>query len=225
MHCCLLNILPPELFHVIFSYFWAHEVLTTFLNVNSYIDANVLSYQNYRVNFRSILKRHYDLICRILRPDQIISLILSDSIDTPRQSELFLSHFQLDSFTRLRSLTLDKVETNSLIIILDQLNKLDRNVGLALHSCNIKPLVTYNQLLSQLRSLKIGKNDSISPKIPFSLISIENSTLTGDEFQYICESASNLRLLNIHCDDTMATMRALLKLSKLTRLVLQTTGK
>ncbi|CAF4204756.1 unnamed protein product, partial [Rotaria magnacalcarata] len=51
---------------------------------------------------------------------------LSDDDDTPCQIKLFLSQFQIEQFTRLRSLTLPDVQTSWLQHILSNLNKLER---------------------------------------------------------------------------------------------------
>ncbi|CAF2819952.1 unnamed protein product, partial [Rotaria sp. Silwood2] len=155
MHRCLLDVLPTELFYIIFDYFSGHEILTIFSNVTPYINKILLSYSNYQVNFKSILKFDFDCVCQQIRPDQIVSLTLSDADDTAYQSELFLSHFQIESFTRLRSLTLHNVETKSLLIILQQICKLNRNFRLSLENCDIKPLASI-QIPFQLRYLKFG---------------------------------------------------------------------
>ncbi|CAF3325910.1 unnamed protein product [Rotaria socialis] len=47
-------------------------------------------------------------MARIIDPKNIISVTLSDEIQTPGQIRLFLTHFQIDQFIRLRSLTLVK---------------------------------------------------------------------------------------------------------------------
>ncbi|CAF3581479.1 unnamed protein product [Rotaria socialis] len=224
MNRCLLDVLPAEIFHIIFNYFWAHEIFTIFSDVSPYLNAVLVSYSSYQVNFRSILKPHFDHICRVLRPDQILSLILSDSYGTPHQSELFLSHYRADSFTRLRSLTLDKIETKSLVIILRQIQKLNRHVRLSLHNCDINPLVSI-EISSQLQSLKIGSSNSKKSRVPLSVFNTKSSTLPTDDFEHICENASQLQSLHVRCDDTIAIIRSLLKLPQLTRLVLEITGK
>ncbi|CAF1270549.1 unnamed protein product, partial [Rotaria sordida] len=54
------------------------------------------------------------------------ALILSDDQYTPGQSQLFLSHFQIDEFINLQSLTLIEIERKSLEIINEHLYKLNR---------------------------------------------------------------------------------------------------
>ncbi|CAF5046110.1 unnamed protein product, partial [Rotaria sp. Silwood1] len=79
---------------MIFDYLSTVDIYRGFIKINSYIDSVVSNYKNYQLNFRSILKKEFDLICRYMNPHGIVSLILSDNIDTPGQSNLFLSLFK-----------------------------------------------------------------------------------------------------------------------------------
>ncbi|UJR32740.1 hypothetical protein I4U23_020199 [Adineta vaga] len=110
-----LQQLPIEIFHTIFGYLWAHEILYAFHNINGYLDNILLSYQNYLVNLTSIRRSHFDLVCQ-LRADQMNSLVLSDNIDTPKQSQLFQSIFSMEQFTCLRSLKCIEVEDDENLI-------------------------------------------------------------------------------------------------------------
>jgi len=84
---------------MIFDHLWAHEILYSFRNINDYLDRVLFNYDSYSINFESIRKSYFDLVCRSIRPHQVISLILSDEHDTPNQSQLFLSLFSLEQFT------------------------------------------------------------------------------------------------------------------------------
>jgi hypothetical protein len=123
---CLLDILPVELLHALFSYFLAHEILLTFASVSPYIDAILVSYTNYRVDFKSILKTHFDLVCRTITADQIISLTLSGLDDTPKQCQLFFTHFRIEHFSRLRSLRLINIDKQLMKNIVNFIDKLNR---------------------------------------------------------------------------------------------------
>ncbi|CAF1394533.1 unnamed protein product [Adineta steineri] len=100
----LLERIPIEIFHLIFDYFWAHEILHSFNNISNYLDSILSNYNHYLINFESIRKSHFDLVCRSIRPEQVITLILSDKIETPNQSQLFQSLFSIEQFTHLRAL-------------------------------------------------------------------------------------------------------------------------
>lgn len=53
----------------------------------------LLNYQDYMINFESIRKSHFDLVCQHIRPHQVVSLILSDKHDdTPTLPTLFRSN-------------------------------------------------------------------------------------------------------------------------------------
>ena len=114
MSCCL-NQFPIEIFHIIFEYLWAHDILYSFRNISDYIDNILSSYQYYVVNFKSIRRSHFNLVCQ-LHADQIISLILSDNVDTPKQSRLFQSKFSIEQFTRLRTLKCIEVDDEDDVI-------------------------------------------------------------------------------------------------------------
>ena len=104
-----LDALPVELVHHLLNYFSAHEIFYTFHNVTSYIDAVLLNYADYRVNFKSISRTNFDLICQHIIPSHVIALTLSDNEMTPGLINLFLSRFQITQFTQLRSLTLIEI--------------------------------------------------------------------------------------------------------------------
>ena len=123
---CFLDLLPVELLFHLFTYFWTHEILLSFLNVSDHVDAILTNYSTYQVNFKAILKSHFDLVCKYIRPDQIISLIISDETDTSGQSELFFSHFRIEQFTQLQCLTLIEPEIDTLSFIFPNLINLHR---------------------------------------------------------------------------------------------------
>ncbi|UJR18203.1 hypothetical protein I4U23_005104 [Adineta vaga] len=65
------------------------------------------------------------IILKCIRSEQVITLILSDDYDTPGQSQLFFSRFQIQQFTQLQALTLINIEFQSLKWIFPNLNKLN----------------------------------------------------------------------------------------------------
>ncbi len=52
-------------------------------------------YAAYRMDFKSIRRADFNFVCRRIRPEQVISLILSDDNDTLGQTELFLVSFSI----------------------------------------------------------------------------------------------------------------------------------
>ncbi len=133
----IFDLFPVELVHNLFTYFWSDEILYSFFNINDHLNAIILSYYSHKINFQSIGKRHFDILCRLIRPDQLISLTLSDDDGTPDQSKLFFSHFHIEPFVYLRSFTLLDVEIDSLKSISSKLNKLNQLHSLLIHCDNI----------------------------------------------------------------------------------------
>lgn len=104
---CSLELLPVEILHMVFDYLSTYHIFHGFLNITPYFEGVVGSYKNYQLNFRSIMKNQFDTVCHHIKPDGVVSLILSEGIDTPYQSDLFLSLFELEQFySTLRSLSL-----------------------------------------------------------------------------------------------------------------------
>jgi hypothetical protein len=108
-----------------FTYLSTHELFYAFSNLTDYLDATLISYNRYALNFRSVLKSHFDVTCRSIRPDRVISLTLSDD-ETPDQSELFFSRFNIEQFIHLRSfdMSLMNNDTCNKLFHLDQLKYL-----------------------------------------------------------------------------------------------------
>jgi hypothetical protein len=121
---CFLDRLPAELLHKLFDYFVAHEILFAFSGVSDYVDSTLCTYSAYRLDFRSIGKAHFDWVCRHIRAEQVISLILSDADDTPVLSQFFFSRFCIEQFTQLRSLVLIEIELDTVKLIFSNLHKL-----------------------------------------------------------------------------------------------------
>ena len=109
----ILDLIPMEIHYTIFEYFWGHEILYSFLGISKFLDSILLNYHNYHINFKSILKQQFDLINHHIQPNQIKSLILSDSNETPGQSKAFLSLFPIEKLTNLRAITLFDIENDS----------------------------------------------------------------------------------------------------------------
>lgn len=126
-HLFILNVLPKEILYNIFDFLWAHDILYAFLNINDQFNTVLSAYQDYNVNFKSILKWQFDLVCSVVQPNQIKSLVLSDNNESPNQSTLFLSRFSIEQLVNLRALTLSNIENDHdpLFVNIFQLQHLD----------------------------------------------------------------------------------------------------
>lgn len=129
MSTCFLDLFPVELVHMILDYLWAPEIIHSFFNISNYVDNVLWNYNNYHLNFQSILKKHFDFVCHHIQPSQVISLTLSDSDDTPKQSQLFLSIFSIEQYTHLRALKLIEIDDESQMIF-SSLYKLENLISL-----------------------------------------------------------------------------------------------
>ncbi|CAF4132593.1 unnamed protein product [Rotaria magnacalcarata] len=127
MRWFMFDIVPVEIIHSIFDYLWMNEILNSFLNINDYLDNVILSYNDSFINFNLISRPLFYLICSRLRPHQVISLILSDSDDTPGQCQLFFSRFSIEQFNHLRALTLIDIADDSELLFgdLDKIESLN----------------------------------------------------------------------------------------------------
>ncbi|CAF4212490.1 unnamed protein product [Rotaria sp. Silwood2] len=92
------------------------------------------------INFQSIRKTHFDLVCRLIRPEQVISLILADEKETPCQSQLFQARFRIETFTHLRSLQLIEL-TDDGQSLLSKLHKVQSLVSLEINIRFDLPLI------------------------------------------------------------------------------------
>jgi hypothetical protein len=112
-----LETLPIELVYRIIDNLDIETILSLrYVCQQLYSIAN--TYNRYELDLKFISKYHFTLICRTIRPENVIALILSDDDTTTGQISSFLSHFSMDQFTRLRTLTLCKVTEHDLNVFL-----------------------------------------------------------------------------------------------------------
>ncbi|CAF3570491.1 unnamed protein product, partial [Rotaria sp. Silwood2] len=167
-----------------------------------YLNKVIRLYPNHRLNFKSILRSNFDLICQYISPDQVKILILSDEKDTSGQSELFLSHFQINQFINLQTLILIQIEKKSLEIINLHLNK-----------------------LHYLRSLFLNSEITIPLSLPLvNLRYLKLSQYSLDQLKNICFTTPQLKTLNVTVIHRTSKFEFQCQLDYLTRLVLQIVG-
>jgi hypothetical protein len=214
---CLLDRLSVGVLHTLFTYFLAHELLFSFSDVSDYINTILLSYAAYRMDFKSIRRADFDFVCRRIRPEKVISLILSDDNDTPGQTELFFSHFRLEEFIHLRSLTLIKIEFESFETIFVNLNKLKqlkalsfnndtfrskdplrfRNDSDARNQINLLLSTTFSLILPQLNRLHLNMRINLAGMPLSNLRHLKLEQCFIDDLNSIFHSAPKLKSLDI----------------------------
>jgi hypothetical protein len=227
LHLCQLDSFPVEIIHLIFDYLAAVDIVRGFLNQSPYIDSIVLNYNFYNINFRSISKRDFDLICHFIHPQKMISLILSDGIDTPNQSHLFFSLFQLEQFySSLRCLVLHEINEQSMALIVDHLDRFHRLSSLAVINSSFVPLISSQGVFARLKQLNISCQwlfHSITPMNELEYLIITNRC-TFSQLRSILSHAPNLRSLEICLErESGGTLPCVT--SNVTRLVMNMSGK
>jgi hypothetical protein len=196
-----LDRFPVEILHLIFDYFWAHEILSSFRNMTDYLDRVLLSYKNYSINFESIRKSQFDLVCRHIQPDQVISLILSDKMETPNQSQLFRSIFSIEQFTRLRALKLIELDDDGKSFFSDlykiqNLISLEINVKIKLPFVeNAPPLQRLIINISSGVHFDLGQSITTMPFYQLRQLTLSNCSCT--QLQEIFRRAPRLTSLSI----------------------------
>ena len=248
---CAFDQLPVELLHALFTYFSARDLLLTFYNVSDYLNDILQSYPSYRMDMKSISKSDFRYVCRHVRPEQVISLTLSDSNDTPAQSELFFSRFRIEQFTRLRSLKLVTIEYNSLESIFINLPKLSelrsfsfdaysvrfvyRQTDLKIdlnYSNQVEPINamlrnTYAKVFPQLNYLDLNGDWVLESILLPNLIYLKLERCSADKLEAITQLASELRTLDVSVIPRRINYQIMLFLlpSRLIRLNLKIVGK
>ena len=114
-----LATLPVELLYRLLDYLDVQTIVLSFRYVSKkfYLISN--SSNHYNLDLSSTSKSHFDLICRRISRDKVVSITLSDEDTTPGQIGLFLSLFQISDFPQLRSLTLRCINSKDLYRILN----------------------------------------------------------------------------------------------------------
>lgn len=218
------NDLPVDMICVILSYFAAHEILHTFSNISSCFSAILDTYLYYRLDFRAIDRFNFDNTCNRVKPDRVISLIISDANDTPNQSIVFFSRFKIEDFIHLRSIRLIDLRPDSWQQILPYIARLDRNHRLSIESSRSND-VPHTQLLQHAVRLKLNIGSRlISHELPYlrSLILSKCSML---ELNEICSSTTQLQYLAVYHATWNHSNELILLGLKLKTLILHLEGK
>lgn len=206
--CTLLDQFPTELFYLIFDYFWAHEIFFSFTCLNRRINSIIKSYSAYHVNFESIRKCDFTQICQWIQPEQVISLVLSDKNDTSGQSKLFLSYFQIKQFIHLRSISLIKVEYNSISKIVPNLSKLKQLEAVSLNYSGEKGMhIKSEDCLGELCT----KICSLSPKFYKEIFPQLKSICTTYSHELSTIDLPNLLHLTLNSDSLTFNMNEIFK--------------
>ena len=101
-----LSTLPVKILHQIFEHLDETTFLLSVRNVCQRLRATVDTYNRYKLDLRSISKRDFRRLLRVIHPECVTVLSLSNAHETPGQISVFQSLIDIGLFTQLRSLTL-----------------------------------------------------------------------------------------------------------------------
>jgi hypothetical protein len=197
---CALDLLPVEILHMILSYLLAGDIGEAFHNVSEYIDAILHSYDQYSCNLKAISKANFELICQLIRPEQIVSLTLSDGKRTPGLINIFLGQYQFEQFTRIRSVRLHQIkEENLLKDVIKSLMKLKQLDILLIDKCfALQRWTLYLSQLPPLTRISISRSGGF---MGFSSVCVNQLEYVDCKFDgysdlsYLCQEMSSLREL------------------------------
>jgi hypothetical protein len=109
-----LSTLPVEILHRIFDGLDVSTIVLSLRITCRRLKAIIDNYDRYALDFRSISRSNFQLLCRLVHPRKVTSLTLAPMEETLDQIELFISYFRARQFNRLRSLTLINIKENQL---------------------------------------------------------------------------------------------------------------
>lgn len=214
-----LESLANELLLDLFEYFNTIHLFYVFYGLNSrFNDLLLHTFQAYRIDFRSIIKNDFNILCIEYLPqisDQTISLRLSNDDDTPQQIELFLKQNDvLHQFTRLKAFSLYHVFSEEIMeIICFQLKNLPTLTHLDIIQCCLPNIQMNNSNfldhIWSLRKLVYCNLDiclrveeySLAPTIISSSIqyvSIKGLLFELNEINLLIERTPSLNYLKMH---------------------------
>jgi hypothetical protein len=194
------------------------------------------------VNFKSITKKEFDLVCQRIIPNQVISLTLSNNEDTPGQVELFLSRFQINQFTSLRSLTLIDLGPDywqSVITRLVDLKNLRSFMYIStdtdswicqipsndLTSLDLCLFDNYRPMLPQLTRLRLSHGNFLaSVQFPY-LHHLIHQQCTDVIIKHISYAAPQLKSLETKFRHTKSSTGFIFQFGQLNRLILRIEGE
>lgn len=217
-----LESLPNELLFDIFELLDSIQVVRAFHGLNNRFNELIFLYfELYFLNFRSVSKFDFDIICKQHLPyilDKIYSLCLSDNDETPDLTSLFLAQsFQLNQFIYLHTLTIYSIHSfNLLNRLVCQCHCLPHFTHLNLMQCgyyllksDILCLTNHIWSLTKLKHchfdcFAIGQTNfpRMTPvSLTLEYLSIRNIHCDLNDLSYLLEHTPNLKELhqNVEC--------------------------
>ena len=199
---CLFDLFPIEIIEIILEYLSAYDIIYTLSNLTPHLNRIISNYHFYKINFESIIKPKFDMICHHIQGSQIKSLNLNDGDDTPDQSKLFLSLFTIEDLSlNLSHLSLTDVNNQSMRLILNNINKFNKLLSLKIiDNSNMRILLSKLKLIyPQLTQLNISSEYFVPNLIPMANLKylILSTQCTLNQFQKLINHCPKLISLNL----------------------------
>jgi hypothetical protein len=227
--------LPVELLHRIFDDLDANTILLSVRPVCTQLHAIADAYNRYKLDDISISQQILLEMCPGIRPDNVISLKLSNAGQMPDQEDMPFSLDHLRRFTRVRSLTLDEISESNFKIILQYVitsliisleifwtNLLSSDSLLLLSSAIAQPSLRK----FDLQMINKDEFEQISCPVQCKLKRLVLTNCTFKQFRHILHHSSHLRSMTISnlqidtADETLSTSSFPTSYSQLTYLSL-----
>jgi hypothetical protein len=201
-----IETLPVEILHCILDNLDAETILYSIRPLSRLFQSVVNIYNRYILNFTLISKANFYLFCRLIHPENIISLTLSNDGLTSDQIDLFISLVHLRQMTRLRSLILLQINEDQLNFMLQRINlKTLTSLLVNIRKYNdelIKPspaLLSLTTTQTNLRKLEFDTYDRIT-KISWEVTGITeylttNNRINIDDLRKILQCSPYLHIL------------------------------
>jgi len=204
--------LPVELLHNVFDYLDTETILHSVRPICIQLDKVVKSYNRFKLNCSSLCMADLRFISDFIKPEYVISLTLFDNDQVGQcRVDSFLSLFELNKFTQLRSLTLDEIDNNALKQFFQHIRKC-RLISLSItfrhqNITNTGESIDYlssTNAQSNIQNLHLnipninGITDHTLQPVECILRSLIISTCTCNEYLVILSSCPHLRAITIN---------------------------
>ncbi|CAF1359005.1 unnamed protein product [Rotaria sp. Silwood1] len=204
-----LELLANELLLDLFEYFNAHHLLLAFYGLNTRFDQLLfIQLQKYYLDFRFISKNDFEYFCQQYLAsinNRIISLHLSDDVETPNLPQLFLSHgYHMNQFIHLKSLSIDCISSfdilNQIIVQCHELLHLT-HLNIMIHN-NQDPEENFRDAINNIWSLPKLTHCYLDIQYPYATWLLEmtmiSQSITYLSTKSICYSSYSLLHLFKH---------------------------
>ncbi|CAF2725013.1 unnamed protein product [Rotaria sp. Silwood2] len=199
--------LPVELLHCILDNLDTKTIVFSVRHVCRLFRSLGNNYDRYVLNLTLISKRNLILLCRLINPNNVVSLILSNEEQTSSQIDFFISLVHLRQFTRLRSITLLHTNESQLNFILERINlNFLTSFSFSIKKYDDRHINTTNNFLtsmvskSNIRRIELNLSNARLSQISWSLdcsiqYLIVNQNITMDNLLIILQCSPHLHTI------------------------------